>query len=116
VWGWLYFGVPRRRLSLTPRFQRLELVPLVEISARDVLFNFAYYVPFGVIATRFGFGPRASIAMAATFSLLTELSQLFSRSRHPSVTDLLINTLGATAGVALMHWVARRTQTLTAPR
>jgi glycopeptide antibiotics resistance protein len=108
ILGWGVFGFPRRRLSVAPRFDRLDWVTLFYVNPRDVLLNFAYYVLFGIIATRLGVRPPIAVGIAALLSALTEFSQLFSRSRYPTITDLVVNTAGAFAGILLVQALQRR--------
>ena len=99
--GCAYFGFPRAIVA-APRLELVEWAPELH-KPTDMLANFGYYVLFGVVATRLGATPLTAICAAAGFSLLTELSQIFSMSRHPSATDLVVNTAGAVAGVILIR-------------
>jgi VanZ family protein len=99
--GWGYFGFPRRHLTTTPMFQRVEWLPELH-KPLDMLFNLGYYVLFGVLAAKLGARPRVAVGLALSLSAITELSQLFSPSRHPSATDLVVNTAGAMVGVLLI--------------
>jgi VanZ family protein len=74
----------------------------------DVVFNVLAYVPFGTLATLFfrqrGDRRRAipkAVALAAAFSLVMEIAQLFIPNRVASVLDLACNAAGALLG-ALM--------------
>jgi glycopeptide antibiotics resistance protein len=108
ILGWGVFGLPRRRISVTPRWERLDWFAVFYANPVDMVLNFVYYVAFGIIATRLGATPRLAIILAALLSATTEFSQLFSRSRYPSLVDLLVNTAGAAAGVALIYALQRR--------
>ena len=69
--------------------------------------NFAYYVPLGLMGELTGWSNRATLVTAAGLSALTEVIQVFSRDRYPSVTDVILNTAGAMAGIALVRIVRR---------
>ncbi|HET7731646.1 MAG TPA: VanZ family protein [Usitatibacter sp.] len=71
----------------------------------DIAFNFVAYVPFGTLLCLFfrsrGDEGRAilkAVAVAAGFSFVMELAQLFIPGRVSSVIDLAANTAGAVAG------------------
>ena len=100
--GWAYFGFPRT-LTAAPLLDRMEWIPELH-KPRDMVFNFAYYVVFGLLASKLGARPIVAVIIAAVLSSVTEVSQLFSLSRHPSATDLVVNMAGAFAGV----WLAVR--------
>ena len=76
------------------------------------LLNVLAFVPFGVLGAGFGW-PAWQVALsAAGISGGTELLQLFSSRRYPSVTDLLMNTAGAALGAGIL---AARRRTVPAP-
>lgn len=106
--GWAYFGFPRA-LTAAPLLERMEWIP--ELHRRDMVFNFAYYVVFGLLASNLGARPITAIVVAAVLSSLTEFSQLFSLSRHPSITDFLVNLAGALVGVLFV--ASRKSHTTT---
>jgi VanZ family protein len=97
-------GVSRRRR------RPVNLVPFRTGSYRrsDLVMNFAYYVPMGVLGESFRWPGRTTIVAAALLSALTEVIQVFSRDRYPSVTDVILNTAGAMAGVALIKILRSR--------
>ena len=115
VWllGWAVFGLSIRGLSFTPRFRHINLVPLLHARPVDMLLNFAYYIPLGILATRFGWKPRTVVAVAAVLSAVTELTQLFSRTRFPSTTDWAMNVAGAVAGIAVLYASDSKNQPLS---
>ena len=91
------------------------LVPFREGSLRDAALNLAGYLPLGLLL---GFWSRKRVgasrvawligfvfAISATFELL----QFVVPERHPSTTDLLLNTMGGGVGVLLAHRSRRRT-------
>ncbi|WP_373510828.1 VanZ family protein [Thiocapsa sp.] len=75
----------------------------------DIYVNFFGFIPFGVLLMLF-FGRRLSIVhimlFGAALSLSIETMQILL-PRHPSVTDLVLNTLGAGVGVALARVATR---------
>jgi glycopeptide antibiotics resistance protein len=108
--GWCLFIVavvaPWRSFQDHANWPRIRWVPFVSppIRFRDIVGNVLLYVPVGYFVA--GFAPsqhrwKAGIAAAALLSTATELTQLFSSTRFPSVQDFLLNVLGAAAGLAL---------------
>jgi glycopeptide antibiotics resistance protein len=106
--GWAIFGFPWTTFTARPRFWRVNLTPFRWARKRDHVLNFAYYVPLGVIGVGLGLPSILVAAGAAALSVLTEFAQIFSTDRFPSTTDLLLNTAGAVAGIALGHLLALR--------
>jgi hypothetical protein len=104
--GWGYFGLPRRRFTPRPRFDRVEWVPFFEAHPRDLILNLLYYFVFGVIAAKLGKRDSLIVACGAALSAATEFSQLFVLRRHPSATDFIANTAGVVLGVMLVRSLA----------
>ena len=81
-----------------------------EDKPRDVVSNFALFVPFGLsfAGTRRGGSALAATVLAAlAVSLAVEIPQLFYRLRDPSATDVFMAMLagGAVAGgTVLADW------------
>ncbi|EGV18230.1 VanZ family protein [Thiocapsa marina] len=75
----------------------------------DIYINFFGFIPFGALLMLF-FGRRLSILhimlLGAALSLSIETLQILL-PRHPSVTDLVLNTLGAGVGAALARMAIR---------
>ncbi len=107
IWlvGWALFGLPWAGFIARPQFQHLSLVPFGTTRRRDSLLNFLYYVPLGMIGGALGWPPAVIAGAAAGLSGLTEIAQIFSIDRVPSVTDLFLNTAGAIVGIALVRFV-----------
>lgn len=105
AWVWIIgcalFGIPWSGVSRRPHLGRLNLVPLAGYRRRDVVLNFAYYLPFGMIGIGLGAGVIPILSAAAVVSGLTEALQVFSLYRYPSVTDLVVNLSGAAVGIVL---------------
>jgi glycopeptide antibiotics resistance protein len=83
-------------------WQSVQWVPFVSppIRLRDIIGNIALYVPFGwFYIRRDRASPLACVGWAFLLSLATELSQIYSHGRFPSVQDLLMNVIGAVIGV-----------------
>src|SRR5262245_36863565 len=98
---WARIGLPWRSFQPTPSFRRVELIPFQVGSPRTYVLNVLIFVPLGVIGTRLGWQPRTVMLVAAGTSALTEVSQLFSRGRYPSTTDLVLNATGAAIGIVM---------------
>ena len=64
----------------------------------DLLLNFVLYLPFGAWVPLRRDRLLVVGLLAAILSGGCELSQVWSHSRFPSMTDLVMNTLGAVAG------------------
>ena len=103
LWGvlWVYVAIPWRSFRPSPSLQRVEWVPFAIGSPRTQILNFLVFVPLGLIGTRLGWSPRTVALVGAGTSALTELLQLFSTRRYPSVTDLILNIAGTLTGIAV---------------
>lgn len=80
-----------------------------ELTATDLVANVLLYVPFGFLyeratARRTGLFLRGGF-WALLLSVATELTQVYSHGRFPSVTDVVLNVLGACLG---LYIAARR--------
>jgi hypothetical protein len=106
--GWAAFGLPWGSVSLSKR-RRPILAPFRRGSYKrsDLVLNFVYYVPVGLFGELRGQSWVTTVGIAAGLSALTETIQMFSRNRYPSVSDLILNTLGAIAGFTLAKIVIR---------
>jgi glycopeptide antibiotics resistance protein len=78
------------RWSLIPRLRSID----------DAVLNFLFYIPLGMLGRR---SHPAGVIIAVGFacSLTTELIQVFSHTRTPTLVDLVVNTAGTIVGVAL---------------
>jgi glycopeptide antibiotics resistance protein len=99
--AWAFVAIPWRSFRLGPSLERVELIPFLDGSPRTQVLNVLVFVPLGIIGMRLGWSPRTVALVGAGTSALTELLQLFSTRRHPSVTDLILNTTGTLIGIAL---------------
>jgi glycopeptide antibiotics resistance protein len=85
-------------------WRKVAWIPFVSPPVRmtDVVGNVLLYVPFGYGYRRL-FRNRSTIwpgmLLAATLSLATEATQLYSHWRFPSATDVSANLLGALCGL-----------------
>jgi len=98
---WARIALPWQSFQSAPSFRRVELVPFQVGSPRTFVLNLLVFVPLGFLGMRLGWRPRTVILLASAVSALTEVSQLFSRGRYPSITDLILNMSGALIGVAI---------------
>ena len=98
---WAGISLPWGTVQWTPSFRHVELIPFQGGSPRGFVLNLLVFVPLGILGIRLGWHPRTVMLLAAAVSALTEFSQLFSRGRYPSITDLILNVSGALVGVAI---------------
>ena len=99
--AWAWVATPWRSFRPSPSLQRVELIPFLDGSPRTQFLNLLAFVPLGFIASRLGWSPRTVALVGAGVSALTECLQLFSTRRHPSITDLILNTAGVLIGILL---------------
>ena len=100
--AWAWVATPWRSFRLSPSLERVELIPFVDGSPRTQILNLLAFVPLGVIGVRLGWSPRTVALIGAGASALTEVLQLFSSRRHPSITDLILNTAGVLIGILIV--------------
>lgn len=100
--AWTWVATPWRSFRLSPSLERLELVPFLDGSPRTQILNLLAFVPLGIIGIRLGWSPRTVALVGTAASALTELMQLFSSRRHPSITDLILNTAGVLLGILIV--------------
>lgn len=102
------------------RVRGLSLVPLNDLWESSSLFtqlfgyggNFAFFVPFGVLAyLRIGRIGLTTL-LGAGFSLLIEVSQFVFQLGFSDIDDFLFNTLGAVTGAVIAYWAGPRAQWL----
>jgi glycopeptide antibiotics resistance protein len=99
--AWAWVATPWRSFRLSPSLERIELIPFLDGSPRTQILNLLAFVPLGVIGVRLGWSPRTVALVGAAVSALTELLQLFSSRRYPSITDLILNTAGVLIGILI---------------
>ena len=96
----------------SPQWGRVRWIPLLDVLRsprrllRDTIANGLLYIPFGFAYARVRAVPAMSLMSEAAFvglllSLTCELYQVFSPVRFPSMTDVLMNTIGASAGASI---------------
>jgi VanZ like protein len=105
VWGvaWAGFGIPWTGMTNHTHWGviRWSLIP-PRRSIDDVILNFVFYIPLGMLGL--GFRPAGVIiAIGFACSLTTELIQVFSHTRTPTLLDIVVNTAGTIVGVALQR-------------
>jgi glycopeptide antibiotics resistance protein len=104
----------------SPRWGRVRLIPLLDVIRRpfpwllrDAVANLLLYIPLGLAYARVR-GVRATLLYEAALgglflSMTCELYQVFSPVRYPSMTDVLVNTIGALTGASIARkWSAPR--------
>ena len=86
-----------------PHWYKVSLVPFATGVVRpfDILANIALYVPLGFLLSFKGRRLLATLAIACTLSVAMEFTQVWSHSRFPSTTDVLLNLVGSYLGVRL---------------
>ena len=95
----------------SPRWARVRWIPLVDMFRsyrllRDAVANCVLYMPLGFAYVRLRGTPHATFVWEAAIvglalSLTCEFYQVFSPVRFPSMTDVVMNTIGAFAGALL---------------
>ena len=103
--------VPIGRYREQPARQQIAWVPFVSrpVTPQDIARNLLLYVPFGYLQARALVYLTAwrALAYSAALSAGTEATQVYSRGRYPSTTDVVCNVIGAMAGFA---WARHRTR------
>lgn len=95
-----------------PQWGRVRWVPLLDVVRsphwllRDTVANCLLYIPLGVAYARVRAAHGLTLMCEAAIvglllSMSCELYQVFSPVRFPSMTDVLMNTIGAFAGAAM---------------
>ena len=114
--------VPWRDLHLTPGHY-VAWIPFVSPPIRlpDMAANIVMFLPFGALYLRWRPGAMGRVLVwAGIFSATVEASQLFSRGRVTSTTDLATNVLGAMIGAfawrVLANWMTTGTSRCTTGR
>jgi glycopeptide antibiotics resistance protein len=102
--------VPMGRYRDRPAWQQIAWIPFVSwpVTLDDSVRNVLLYVPFGYLQARAAVYSTAwrAVAHATALSAGTEATQVYSRGRYPSTTDVVCNLIGAMMGFA---WARRRT-------
>ena len=110
VWfaGWAYFGLPWAGFTLRPRSWRIRAMPFRRARRRDQFLNFVYYIPFGALGVYLGWPPALVALIGGLLSGVTELLQVFSITRVPSSTDLILNVAGTLVGIAAVVFLGEQ--------
>ena len=94
----------------SPRWGRVRWIPLLDVlrsphRLRDAILNCFLYIPLGFAYARVRavsnvklIGEAALVGLV--LSVTCELYQVFSPVRFPTMTDVLMNTIGALAGAS----------------
>lgn len=94
-----------------PRWGRVRWIPLLDVLRsphrllRDAILNCFLYIPLGFAYARVRAVPAIKLICEAALvglllSVTCELYQVFSPVRFPTMTDVLMNTIGALAGAS----------------
>lgn len=100
-------------------WQKVAWVPFTTGIVRpiDLVANATLYFPLGLAIP--SASPRRKVALALVVALgmstLLELAQVWSHSRFPSATDIVMNVVGSVAGALVATGAARRTTTPARP-
>lgn len=94
-----------------PQWGRIRWIPLLDVFRsphrllRDAVANWFFYIPLGFAYAKVR--PATGVMrlygaamLGLSLSVTVELYQVFSPVRVPSMTDVLMNTLGALAGAS----------------
>jgi len=121
LWGlaWAGFGIPWNGMTNHAHWGviRWSLIPRLR-SIDDAILNFLFYIPLGMLGRR-SHSAGAIIALGFACSLTTELIQVFSHTRTPTLLDVVVNTAGTIVGVALqsrIHSRARPREDVASPQ
>lgn len=98
-----------------PHWMNVVWRPFVDPPMRmlDVVLNIALYVPLGFAGIRRTGRTWLVVVLATGLSLLTELTQVYSHSRIPSLTDVVSNVAGAATGLMLAIALGRGNKSVT---
>jgi glycopeptide antibiotics resistance protein len=103
--------VPWGTLGSSPHWERMAWIPFVSapVELGDMVSNGLFYVPYGFLGVlnigKTQTAIRVATGSALALSLATELTQVFSASRFPSMTDVACNVVGAFVGA---QWAYRQ--------
>ena len=96
----------------------LSIVPLRDLALLDAVINLLGFVPLGFLVSAWGKGwlsGTGKLLLIFAASMTIESLQVFIPGRHPSIDDLILNTLGGGIGLfarqRIVRWVATGTQT-----
>jgi VanZ family protein len=114
--NWQPFGPLASPGEAAARLRAMPLLPFVDYQSGNYLHALdeatskaLLFVPVGalLVACRPGRGAVAAALLAAGFAAVLEAGQLFVPGRYASVTDVLVEALGAWAGAAAYARAAR---------
>jgi glycopeptide antibiotics resistance protein len=106
--AWAGFGIPWTGMTIHTHWGviRWSMIPSRR-TIDDAILNLLFYIPLGMLGRTF---QRAGVIIAVGFacSITTELIQVFSHTRTPTLLDLVMNTGGTIVGVALQSRMGAR--------
>ena len=108
--AWAGFGMPWTGMTNHTHWDNVRLTLSLSPGAlRDAMLNLLFYVPFGVLVCNLGGSYRRALSYGAALSVFTEFVQVFSHTRTPALTDVVMNVAGAATGayLALRSGLAR---------
>ena len=99
-----------RLAALLVRLHAIGLPAAIDLPVVEALANIVMFVPFGILVPLAMRRPAwTAVPLGAGFSTAIELSQLaFFPERVPTPQDVVMNTLGAAAGVVALATAQRR--------
>ena len=96
--------VPWFSMTAHAHWPRIGWIPFesAPVRLRDIVLNAALYVPLGWFSRRQGRTAFRHVLRVTLWALglstATEATQVYSHGRFPSMTDVVMNTLGASLG------------------
>lgn len=105
--------VPWLDFHRRPLWWTIAWIPFVSppITLFDLVSNILLFIPFGLLYARAAAGPHLiwrAAGWGALLSTAVEASQVFSRGRIASGTDVVTNVIGAAIGAALWRQLENR--------
>ncbi len=111
---WIILFKLQFSVSEIDKIRSINLIPFhyeneigMNFHLKEVLENAAIFIPFGIYLCMFKFewSVKAKFIIILVISLLFEITQYILAVGRTDVTDLITNTCGGMAGVAL-YWLA----------
>lgn len=112
VWIILFKMSAPAEIGYLDRFRNVNLIPFhydeeTSSHASEVFSNFLFFIPLGLYMKLLKKSNAYSIALSAAFSLLLETAQYILKLGASDITDLMMNTAGAAAGVMIYSVLGR---------
>ena len=102
----LLLVVPWFSWQTHPHWDRVQwTLFLAPVKTRDIVANVLLYLPFGYWANRqWPSNVWRVVGLAFALSLATEVTQVYSHGRFPSVRDVVCNAFGGWLGTGIVAW------------